>query len=172
MTTLIRPATPNDGPAIGQLKARAWRAAYSSFMPAAYLDGIDPVREGEAWGEYLAEIPAGHRMWIAEVDGAVAGFCRTGPAESDPDLGTGAGEVYGLYVEPALIGTGLGRLLFGHGVSDLRERGHEPVCVYAYAPNETAIRFYERAGFAADGVTKTDEGDGTGVAEVRLVARR
>jgi hypothetical protein len=39
--------------------------------------------------------PAEDRLWLLEVDGAPAGFCRTGPAR-DEDLPAGSGEIYGL----------------------------------------------------------------------------
>ncbi|MFI9630601.1 GNAT family N-acetyltransferase [Streptomyces sp. NPDC052042] len=59
---------------------------------------------------------------------AVVGFCRTGPADQDqnPDLGSRAAEVYGLYIEPERIGTGLGRQLFRHAAADLDGRGYGP----------------------------------------------
>lgn len=161
---MIREATPGDAAAIAELKARAWRAAYAEFMN---LDGLDAVEETADWAEYLRGIPGEHRLWVSIMDGEVAGFCRTGPAVDDPDLGAAAGEVYGLYLEPARIGTGLGRSLFAHAVADLEARGHAPVCVYAYVPNTGAIGFYERAGFTRDGVRRLDAE--IGVREVRLV---
>jgi GNAT superfamily N-acetyltransferase len=166
---MIRAARVEDAQAIGGLKVRAWRAAYGEFMSSAFLAALDPEQEAADWRAYLGDLPTAHRMWIAEADGVVAGFCRTGPADEDPDLGPAAAEVYGLYVDPSLIGTGLGRQLFARAVTDLRDRGHFPVCVYAYEPNGKAIVFYERAGFRADGVTRLDDQDGTGVPEIRLV---
>jgi ribosomal protein S18 acetylase RimI-like enzyme len=166
---VIRSARVADAADVGALKVRAWRAAYGGFMRTAVLAALDPARETMDWREYLADLPAAHRLWITEFDGAVAGFCRTGPADGDPDLGPAAAEIYGLYLDPSLVGTGLGRQLFSHAVADLGDRGRFPICVYAYAPNRRAISFYERAGFRADGVTRLDEEDGTGVAEIRLV---
>ncbi|MCX4967081.1 GNAT family N-acetyltransferase [Streptomyces sp. NBC_00654] len=140
-------------------------------MSTAYLERLDPVQEAVDWAEYLVDIPAAYRLWVAEEAGTVVGFCRTGPADGDPDLGDSAGEVYGLYIEPARIGTGLGRGLFGHAVADLKGRGFGQLCVYAYVPNTDAIRFYERAGFTRDGIERLDDEDGIGVAEARLVCR-
>jgi ribosomal protein S18 acetylase RimI-like enzyme len=169
---VIRPAVVADAAAVGALKVRAWHAAYADFMSPAVLGALDPAREAVDWAGYLADLPATHRLWIAEAGGVVGGFCRTGPADAEPDLGPGAAEVYGLYLEPVLVGTGLGRELFAHAVGDLEERGRAPICVYAYPPNRRAIAFYERAGFVVDGVSRLDEGDGVGVPEVRLVRYR
>ncbi|MFI6582908.1 GNAT family N-acetyltransferase [Embleya sp. NPDC050493] len=168
---MIRSATPGDASAIGLLKVRAWRAAYAGFMNRVVLDALDPAEEAQDWAEYVADLPREHRLWVAEEDGAVVGFCRTGPADEgrDSDLGAAAAEILGLYIEPDRIGTGLGARLFRHAVADLEARGRRPLCVYAYAPNTSAIRFYERAGFAPDGTTRLDEEDGTAVVEARLV---
>jgi GNAT superfamily N-acetyltransferase len=167
----IRAAAAADAAAIGALKVRAWRAAYAGFMEPAYLDALDPVREAADWAAYLAAIPAGHRLWLAVEADAVLGFCRTGPAAEDPDLGPDAAEVYGLYLEPARVGTGLGRLLFGHAAADLDARGYAPLCVYAYVPNHRALRFYRRAGFTPDGTVRRGD-DEIGLDEARLVATR
>lgn len=166
----IRAAEAADAAALGGLKVRAWRAAYAKFVNPAYLRALDPEREAAAWAAYLAAMPGAHRLWLAVEADAVLGFCRTGPADEDPGLGPGAAEVYGLYLEPVRVGTGLGRVLFGHAVADLRARGHVPLCVYAYAPNHGGRRFYRRAGFVHDGATRRGDGE-IGVPEVRLVAR-
>ncbi|MBP2475010.1 GNAT superfamily N-acetyltransferase [Crossiella equi] len=164
---MIRAATTADAPAIGELKVLAWRAAYAGFMRASVLDALDPVQEARDWGEYLAGLPEEERLWVAELDGEVAGFCRTGLCAEEDDLAEEVGEVFGLYLHPARIGTGLGRALFGHAVADLVTRGHTPICVYAYQPNTSAIRFYEQAGFQVDGVVLVKQ-DAIGVPEVRL----
>jgi ribosomal protein S18 acetylase RimI-like enzyme len=166
---VIRPAVTSDAAAVGALKVRAWHAAYAGFLSSAVLAALDPAQEAAEWAEYLAARPAEHRLWIVEADGAVAGFCRTGPADGDPGLGPLAAEIYGLYLDPPFLGAGLGRQLFAHAVHDLGARGRSPLCVYAYEPNHAAIAFYERAGFARDGVTRLDDRDGPGVPEIRLV---
>ncbi|MFD0556920.1 GNAT family N-acetyltransferase [Stackebrandtia endophytica] len=168
---MIRSAVPADAQAIGGVKVRAWRNAYADFMSHDYLHGLDPMSEAGEWAEYLTEIPDEQRLWIAQEDDVVVGFCRTGPSdeEQDRDLGSRAAEVYGLYIEPDRIGTGLGRRLFAHAVDDLEERGHRPLCVYAYVPNTVAIRFYQRAGFRPDGTTRASEDGGVELVEARLV---
>ncbi|WP_329374860.1 GNAT family N-acetyltransferase [Streptomyces sp. NBC_01483] len=168
---MIRSAVSRDARAIGDLKVRAWREAYAGFMSRDFLRGLDPVRDAEEWAEYLAELPDEHRLWIAQEGEVVVGFCRTGPADQDqdPDLGSRAAEVYGLYIDPDRIGTGLGRQLFGHAVGDLERRGYGPLCVYVYGPNAPAIRFYERAGFRLDDTTRADEVGGIKLLEARLV---
>jgi ribosomal protein S18 acetylase RimI-like enzyme len=150
--TTIRHAIPSDADAIGALSGRAWRATYPGIVPNAVLDEWIE-RAAASWHTAFAERPPDSpwRPWVAERDGAIVGFATTTPAKSDwlppPD---GAGEVTNLYLEPAAIGTGAGRALFEHAVADLRERGFNPLVVWAFRDNERAIRFYERMGCTID----------------------
>jgi ribosomal protein S18 acetylase RimI-like enzyme len=163
---MIRMAVVADGPGIGALKVSAWRRAYADIMPADVLAALDPDQEAADWSEYVETMSPDHRLWVVDSGTTVTGFCRTGPADQDTDLGRRAAEVYSLYVAPDLIGTGLGRSLFGKAISDLDARGFDPICVYAYEPNLRAIRFYQQAGFAPDGATRHDEAS---IPELRLV---
>ena len=159
----VRPALPADASAIGALAARAWRAAYAGLLGADVLARLDPEEQAEEWRGYLADLPGPARVWVIDVAGTVRGFARTGPSP-DTDLSPGAGEVHGLYLDPDVIGTGLGRPLYAHAVSDLAERGHNPIVVWHFDGNHRAARFYERAGFALDGGRRPSD---FGVPEVR-----
>ncbi len=169
MPVTIRCAMAADSGEVGALNVRAWQAAYVGILPDSLLAALSADKKAQAWAEYVATIPDDDRLWVLDDAGIVSAYCRTGPAGPwDADLGPHAAEVLGLYVDPARIGTGLGRRLFGHAVDDLLCRGFAPVCVYAYGQNSRAIRFYQAAGFRLDGRTRLDVDDGTGVTEVRL----
>ena len=163
----MRAAGPDDGRAIGTLAARAWRAAYAQVLAPDVLDSMNPVEQAADWRTYLSDLPEADRVWVTGPPGEVWGFARTGPCP-DGDAPAGAGEVHGLYLEPTRIGTGLGRELFAHAVADLEAR-HEVVCVWHFAANDGAGRFYERAGFALDGASRPSS---FGVVEVRRSRRR
>jgi ribosomal protein S18 acetylase RimI-like enzyme len=151
---------------------RAWQAAYAGILPAAYLADLDADDEAANWADYLRDIPADQRLWVADEHDEVVGYCRCGPADGDPDLGRAAAEIYGIYIDPKWIGTGLGRELFTKAVTDLDARGFAPVCVYAYTSNDLARRFYERAGFMADGASRDSEEPELDVTEIRFVRTR
>ena len=91
------------------------------------------------------------RLWVIEAHGTIAGYARTQPASNQflppPD---GAGEMESLYLQPAAIGRGLGRALHQHAIDDLVARGFGPLVLWAFAGNEPARRFYERAGWTLD----------------------
>jgi GNAT superfamily N-acetyltransferase len=160
----IRTAAPDDAAGLATLKVRAWRAAYTGLLPDRVLVGLRADEEAAAWRAYIAAPPPADRLWLAEAPGpAVAGFARTGPC-ADDDVDAGTGEVHGLYVEPELIASGLGRALFAHAVADLAARGFTRVVVWHFAGNDRAARFYDRAGFAPDGARRAST---FGVDEVR-----
>jgi GNAT superfamily N-acetyltransferase len=161
----VRAAGVADAPAVAALKVRAWRAAYGSVLPARVLEALDSVAECEAWAGYLVVIPPEDRLWLAVDAGVLVGYARAGPSP-DEDVPPGTGEIHGLYVEAARIGTGLGWFLLQHALDDLSERGYVRVVLWHFAANELAARFYDRAGIAPDGARRPNE---LGADEVRRV---
>jgi GNAT superfamily N-acetyltransferase len=161
----VRTAGVGDAAAVAALKVRAWQAAYGGVLPPGVLEALDPVPEREAWAGYLAEIPPEDRLWVAVDDGVLVGYARAGPSP-DEDVLPGTGEIHGLSVEPARIGTGLGSGLLRHALDDLERRGYVSVVLWHFAGNEVAARFYDRAGIAPDGSRRPSE---LGADEVRRV---
>ena len=159
----VRTALPADAEAIADLKVRSWRAAYAALLPAYLLDELDPAEEAFAWREYIGAKPLEDRLWVA-VDNHIRGFARTGPSPY-PDLPQGSAEVHGLYVDPERIGTGVGRLLLEYALTDLQARGFGTATLWHFVGNERAGRFYETAGFLADGAIRSSD---FGVDEIRL----
>ena len=148
----VRLATPDDIETLGGISERAWRATYPGIVPDGVLNEWIEAAPG-SWRQAFESGASdrGWRPWVAHREGVVLGFATTTPAKSDwlppPD---GAGELTNLYIEPDAIGSGIGRLLYEHAVADLRERGFDPLVVWAFRDNERAVRFYERMGLAID----------------------
>lgn len=152
---MVRAAQVADADALGSIAARAWEATYRGIVPDPVLDEwIAGFTEN--WRRVLAERPADSpsRAWVAERDGRILGYLTTSPAKDEwVPAPAGAGEVTNLYVDPDVIGMGVGRLLYEHGVGDLRERGFDPLVIWAFRDNARALRFYERMGLAIDAET-------------------
>jgi GNAT superfamily N-acetyltransferase len=170
----VRPATEADLAAVTEIRIRSWRAGYAGLLPAAALDGLDAEADLRRRREFFRSGPAGIVTLVAtDPAGAVAGFCITGPYRDDErDLADAAlsgsvGEVYALYTDPPRWGCGAGRVLLEAAVEWLASRGLRPVRLWVLAGNERARRFYESAGFAADGRVADFEIAGEHSPEVR-----
>ena len=146
---------------------RAWRVAYRGLVPDALLDAQSVDRRESQWLHWHDEQPL-RRLWLVERDGALLGFASTGPSR-DSDGAPWTGEVYAIYLEPDVIGTGVGRELFAHAVAALRAQGFTRATLWVLENNARTRRFYEAAGWRTDGQRKTETLHGVEVAEVRYV---
>jgi ribosomal protein S18 acetylase RimI-like enzyme len=95
----------------------------------------------------------------------VVGFVTFGPQEplGDPAVG----ELYAIYVDPGHWDSGYGRALFTAAERGLRDVGYAEAVLWVLATNARARRFYEIAGWAADGGTKVDHRGDLELREVR-----
>jgi GNAT superfamily N-acetyltransferase len=148
---LIRRATVDDSAAIATLHTRATQWTYRGLMPDAHLDGLSP--RVDSWRAQLGD-DARHVL-VADDGARLLGFATSGPSE-DATLGTDCGELYAIYLEPDVVGTGIGRALFAAAVEDLRARKFTRAILWVLEGNARARRFYEAAGWSADGATKID----------------
>jgi ribosomal protein S18 acetylase RimI-like enzyme len=97
----------------------------------------------------------------------VAGFATLGPAQEP----AGAGELYAINVDPDHWGTGAGRALLQASQAELARLGFAETVLWVLPANARARRFYEAAGWAADGAERTSEVFGVTVPEVRYRRR-
>ena len=146
---MIRPARIEDAEPLAALQVRAWRAAYSSYVAAEDLAAVgDAAQRAAGWRERLAAGRADVVTLVAERGGRLVGFVSVGTTrDEDTD---GDGELYAIYVEPELIGSGVGRELAVAGERELVALGHRAATLWTFAANEPARRFYERGGWSVD----------------------
>lgn len=158
MTVQIREAVPADAGAIAGIHVRSWQHAYRGQLSDGYLDGLRVDDRLELHRRSLEQPPPEYRMWVAEQDGRITGFACTGRSE-DADADDATGELFAIYLDPDRVGTGLGRALFEHAVADLWSRGYARATLWVLRSNERARRFYEAAGWRADGTTTVERVD-------------
>jgi ribosomal protein S18 acetylase RimI-like enzyme len=161
----VRKAVPDDAPAIAEIHVASWRAAYRGIVPDETLDGLSVERRTAYWRR-LVEAPGDSRVFVATVGDDVVGFASTGPGRDD-DLPLGARELYTIYLAPTSWRRGIGRRLLDLAVDDLRDRGHELVVLWVLRDNDRGRRFYEAAGWTADGSSRGLDFGHTAVDEVR-----
>jgi len=164
----VRRAGPLDAEAIGRLQVRGWRWAYRDLLPGAGFARLPEATMAQRWRSLLDRAGPEDRTWVAERGGAVAGFCHTGRCR-DADAQPGWFEVHAIYLDDeSLTGRGIGRALLQHALDDMRSRGAATVTLWVLRDNARARRFYEAAGFRADGAEKVEtDGDGVRYDEVR-----
>ena len=99
----------------------------------------------------LANIENDVPQFVALLGGEVVGWCDVSPV-------AGAGFAHcgrlGMGVHQGFRGQGIGTQLLAQAMQKSRERGLERIELDVYSSNESAIRFYERAGFVVEGVKK------------------
>jgi GNAT superfamily N-acetyltransferase len=165
VTVLLRPAADQDLPAVGALHFRSRADAYAGFLSAAALRYGSPAAMGEWWAERWRWERETHRLTVAVAGDALAGFTYLGPSEQD-----GVAELYAIHADPAVVGTGVGRLLMADALPALGRLGDRAV-LWVLEANERARRFYERGGWAADGGVRTEPIGGEPVAQLRYARR-
>jgi GNAT superfamily N-acetyltransferase len=174
MAIRVRAASIEDAAAIGRVHVAGWRAAYAGLMPDAFLAGLDPALRAATWRERLGG-PGDFAILVAEREAAVVGFTSAGTELKAPSGGEVAGEVVGqrvgqvfaLYVEPAVWGSGAGGALLAAAEQYLGRRGFRRAVLWVLPGNARARRFYGRAGWAPDGERREDEVDGLVLEQLR-----
>jgi ribosomal protein S18 acetylase RimI-like enzyme len=138
----VRRAVVGDADAIERIRTDTWRDAYRGLMPDSLLDGLgyDATRRRAV----MSVLPPHQFALVAEVDGAVVGFCLGGRSRT-PDHPY-RGEVYAIYVLPEHQGRGIGRALLRAGATELVERGFGSMIIWVLRENSPSRRFYERMG--------------------------
>src|SRR5690348_6868609 len=109
MSVLLRTAEKSDLAAVGGLHQRSRTSAYAHILSEEALAGGASQPLGEWWAERWKWERDTHRMTVAEEDGEIVGFTYVGP-NGEP----GTGELYAIHVDPAHVGTGVGKELMLH----------------------------------------------------------
>ncbi|GIF19268.1 hypothetical protein Ate02nite_19980 [Paractinoplanes tereljensis] len=117
---------------------------------------------GAWWSERWKWERDTHRLTVAEQDGRLVGFTYVGPSEVD-----GAAELYAIHVDPALVGSGVGKLLMIDALGRLAEISDRRAVLWVLEENATARRFYDRGGWRPDGATRVEAVGGEPVPQVR-----
>lgn len=141
---------------VATIQVHGHRFAYAGILPQPASTEEWIARRTEAWRTQLASDDARH-TFVAERERAI-GFVTVGPAE-EPQL-AGIGKLFALYLEPDVIGRGVGRALCERGVVELRAGGFAEAILWVLEENERARRFYERAGWSFDGARNDHVRDG------------
>lgn len=131
----LRPAAPTDSHQVATIWFEGWRDGHLDHVPAALV----AVRTSESF-----ELRAAERIGdtvVATVDGAVAGFVMV--------VGD---EVEQVYVSRDHRGTAVAAELLAEAERLVARNGHQHAWLAVVAGNARARRFYQRNGWADQGL--------------------
>ncbi|MFJ6390127.1 GNAT family N-acetyltransferase [Streptomyces sp. NPDC091972] len=165
---LIRPMTLADCDRVAEIRVRGWQSAYQDLIPRSYLDAMSVTRDAERHRTRFVQGDGSVVNLVAEWDGEVRGWACHGPYR-DGEVRTADAELYAVYVDPRHYGRGIGNALLLEALWNRTALGHDRMYLWVLRDNSRARRFYERAGFAADGTEEPFEADGVPVPEGRYV---
>ncbi|MFF4427071.1 GNAT family N-acetyltransferase [Streptomyces sp. NPDC001549] len=163
----VRAMTEADVAAVSAIRVTGWKTAYAGIMPRSYLDRMTVEADALHRRHHFKRTREDTTNLVAvDAAGRVVGWACLGPYRGTGARAT-AGELYALYAQPSLLGSGIGRTLLEAVHAHALARNFDPVLLWVLTDNSTARRFYERAGYVADGAVQDDDYDGVCVPEVR-----
>jgi ribosomal protein S18 acetylase RimI-like enzyme len=128
---VIRPARPEEAPALAALVGRA----YAPWVP------VIGRRPGPMDDDYAARIAAGEASVLEDAAGTLIGLVVV---ERHPDHLM----LDNIAVEPALAGTGAGRILLDFVEEEARRLGRPEIRLYTHALMARNVAIYEKRGYA------------------------
>jgi ribosomal protein S18 acetylase RimI-like enzyme len=136
MTALcIRRAETADTQDIAALVRESWLAANQNILPG---DTADALAQSADIGGFVAG--EWESIWVAEMDGYIAGVAGVNPA----------GVIWALYVRPGYQGCGIGSALYDAAITTLKRAGQRKALLEVLAANENAVAFYRSRGWVAE----------------------
>jgi GNAT superfamily N-acetyltransferase len=149
----VRAGSVGDARAISELHIAAWRTAYRGLMPEDYLAALDIDERVKLWSRALSR-PGPSSVAVAELDGAIAGFCFFGPTRDEEP--PGVAEIFAVNVHPDRWRHGAGRALCEHALRQAAARESSSMTLWVLKRNDRARAFYATLGYAPDGAERTD----------------
>ena len=141
---ILRIAEPKDIDSLARLHVAIWRDTYRELAPPEAFTALDVPRRKSFWQDKFDHPAAGQGIFIAEVEGELAGFSLAS-ASSNPEFGDMA-EIKFLYVSPEFKRQGIGRLLIAKAATHLADEGFKSAGLGVVEGNEPAIEFYRALG--------------------------
>lgn len=135
----IRPARPDDVPAIRPVTRASWRAAYDDLPPEDELRSRwERWYDSEALEQQISH-PDGIFL-VTERDGRLVGIAHAVPGWDPPELAR-------LYVDPDVWGEGIGSRLLEETLEAVSEEGIPRIVLRVHRGNDRAVAFYRARGF-------------------------
>ena len=144
----LRPATPADVAALSALGRDSFVAKFGDmYRPEDLAAFLEQTHSPAAVAVELADPE--RRYCLAEIDGALAGYCKLAFPSSLAGHGDASRplEIKQLYTAPGMTGRGLGAALMDWAIAEARGLGADAIQLSVWSGNDGAQRFYARYGF-------------------------
>jgi ribosomal protein S18 acetylase RimI-like enzyme len=144
----LRPATPDDAPALSRLGTDSFVVKFGHLYSAENLANFLAGSHSEAKVAKEIADPA-LRVMLAEAEGKLLGFCKLVMACGWPDHARGSAviELKQLYTDPDATGQGIGAALMDWALAEAARFGADEIQLSVYSDNPGAQKFYARYGF-------------------------
>ena len=138
----IREATIDDAESIALVLCLAWRWAYSSFLPAEFIEARSQLGpRTKRMRDFLAKPDL--TLVAVDAGGNVIGFVN----EFLPPYVEGFdAEIGGLYIAPDSARLGIGSALVKAMVDHFCSEGKKTMAIHTLADNPISCNFYEKIG--------------------------
>lgn len=182
---IIRPARVDDADAIAHVHHQSWEETYPGLMPPELLERVSLEHRLKQWRRIIHDEPEGGARFVAEASAGypsgvattqtIIGIAQCGPAR-EPELNA-RHEIWMIYVlreaQKQGVGAALMRAMFDYlrSLDDAASNPDRSVGLWVLKGNDTAIRFYEKHGFAQTGAIKRDERMGVTLEDISFVSR-
>ena len=161
MVATVREAVAQDARAISEVQVHGWQHAYRGILPDEFLADLSVDRR-ETWWHHQIEAGALDVAVVEDDEGKVVGFVSSGRGGHPHEA-----ELYAIYLDPGRIGQGFGRSLMEAAERTMTGQSYQQAVLWVFADNTPARRFYEQAGWSADGAFKVEEIGGAQPTQVR-----
>jgi GNAT superfamily N-acetyltransferase len=158
-----RDANADDVSAMGAVLRAAAIAAWPHIIP---IDVLSRLAFPQRFLEYFQREHPRVDVLVALLEEQVVGFAVTRPS-ADEDADDETGELDGFYTHPRVWGMGVGQALHDAALSRLQANGFQAATLWTARHNHRPRRFYEQAGWHADGVERTRAIEGSQFDELR-----
>jgi len=156
----LRPCTLGDEGALSLIGQATFLETFAGVLGGQDILSHCAAAHGtQTYGAWLSD--PNYKLWLAEIDpgSAPVGFMVIAPAQLPlPDISERDLEIKRIYLLHPFQGSGLGKRMVTAAKEHARASAADRLLLGVYANNETAIGFYQRAGFRQLGSRKFNVG--------------
>ena len=150
--------------AISKIYIDSWSITYDGFVSDSYLKSLNYHDAEKKWTEFLNDTK--NFIFVAKQNNEVIGFVAGCIDDENSE-----GELYALYVDPALKNTGIGSKLLDKFFEHMKENNITSIIVWAMSKNKNAISYYKHKG-AVEYNHRMNSFDGEVVEDTALIWRQ